>query len=34
MIGSTYAITGPADGFKADQPSTRTSTPFAIKVSC
>lgn len=34
MIGSTYAITGIADGFNADKPSTKTSTRFAIRVAC
>lgn len=34
MTGRTYLITGTAAGFSADQPSARTSAPFAIRVSC
>ncbi len=34
MAGSTYDITGTADGFATDNPSFRTGGTFAIKVSC
>jgi ipoprotein LpqH len=34
MIGSTYSITGSADGFATDNPSFRKSGDFTIKVAC
>ena len=34
MTGSTYSITGSADGFKTDNPSFRSSGTFTIKVAC
>ena len=34
MTGSTYSITGNADGFVTDKPSFRTTGDFIIKVAC
>ncbi|CAN5509230.1 N/A [soil metagenome] len=34
MAGSTYSITGTADGFKTDNPSFRSNGTFTIKVGC
>ncbi len=34
MTGSTYSITGTADGFKTDNPSFRSNGTFTIKVAC
>ena len=34
MTGTTYDISGSADGFNTDNPSFRTGGTFAIKVSC
>jgi lipoprotein LpqH len=34
MTGRTYDITGTADGFDTANPSFRTSSAFALKVSC
>lgn len=34
LDGSTYTITGTADGFDTDKPSFRSSATFTIKVAC
>jgi hypothetical protein len=34
MNGTTYSITGTADGFETDKPSFRTNGTFTIKVAC
>jgi ipoprotein LpqH len=33
-IGTTYEVTGTADGFNTDKPSFRTTRTFSIKVGC
>ncbi|GAB4662126.1 lipoprotein LpqH [Mycobacterium avium] len=34
MTGGTYLMTGSATGFKADNPSARTTETFSIRVTC
>jgi hypothetical protein len=34
MVDQTYSITGTADGFAAQHPSTRTAETFTVKVAC
>lgn len=34
MRGQTYTIHGIADGFETDNPSTRTTGTFTIKIAC
>jgi lipoprotein LpqH len=34
LTDNTYSIAGTATGFRAEDPATRVSVPFAIRVSC